>query len=85
MGIVEYLEAVSKFWESASLACERCDFNDPDRGCDMLYARSIPNGNCLGLLERDGIKQPPEYEGPLNPSAAWPFPRKRPPSTSHER
>ncbi len=80
MSLTEYLDKVSAFWESdaASLTCHRCEMYEGEGYCAMLHDRSIPNGDCLGLLEIEDAKQPPEYDGPLNPRAAWPFPRKRP-------
>jgi hypothetical protein len=53
-----YLELVSEFWAQGPSACERCDLFDDPGYCSMLHDRSVPNADCLGLLERDGIAHP---------------------------
>jgi hypothetical protein len=55
--LTEYLDRVDAFWDGASEVCQRCYFYD-EGNCALLHDRVVPHGDCLGLLERDGIKQP---------------------------
>lgn len=55
-----WLDAVSDYWSEDGTLCENCDYNDTDRGCDFLYAPSVPVGDCIGILRRDGVMQPEE-------------------------
>lgn len=62
MTLWQYLFKVDEFWtEGQNSVCSRCEFFDEEEGgqdCGILHWRAIPEGNCLGLLERDGLKQP---------------------------
>lgn len=62
MSLTVYLDLVSDFWHEDSRACARCDFYDAPDYCEMLHDHSVPNGDCLGVLERDNIKQPSEND-----------------------
>lgn len=56
--LVEYLSAVSDFWQQGSRTCRRCCLYDGPGYCAMLHDHKVPRMNCLGLLERDDVKQP---------------------------
>lgn len=56
--LVGWLTAVEDYWAKDGTLCGNCDFNDPDRGCDMLYARRIPRGECVGIQRKLGMTQP---------------------------
>ena len=56
--LVGWLTAVDDYWTKDGTLCGNCDFNDPERGCDFLYASSIPEGDCVGVERKHGLKQP---------------------------
>jgi hypothetical protein len=56
--LVGWMTAVEDYWAKDGTLCGNCDFNDPDRGCDFLYAPSIPQGECVGIQRKLGMKQP---------------------------
>lgn len=56
--LAEYLSAVSDFWAQGATTCRRCWLYEGAGYCGMLHDRKVPSMNCLGLLERDGVKQP---------------------------
>lgn len=62
-----YLGKVSEYWAGAraenDTACKRCEHYDGPGYCGMLHDGSVPDGDCLGLLERDGAHQPSEPSG----------------------
>ena len=55
-----YLGKVSEYWGRAQTdeVCKRCEHYDGPGYCGMLHDQSVPDGDCLALLERDGVKQP---------------------------
>ena len=57
-----YLQAVSDYWMNADRHdCAGCDMHD-DGYCAMLHDRSVPDGDCNGLLKIHGWKQPAECD-----------------------
>lgn len=58
MNEVDYLNAVADFWAQAPDACDRCCLYHGPGYCAMLHDREIPDIDCLGLRERDGIRRP---------------------------
>lgn len=59
--LVGYLTMVSDFWsEGNDETCHLCDLQDEHGHCGMLHDRTVPDGDCLGLLIRLGLKQPAE-------------------------
>jgi hypothetical protein len=57
-----YLGKVSEFWADGAneKTCARCGMYEGPGYCAMLHLPYVPYGDCLGLLERDCIKQPKE-------------------------
>lgn len=56
---VDWMDAVSRFWKEADYkTCERCIYFDGPGYCEILHARVVPDGECLGVIETIGMKQP---------------------------
>ena len=57
-----YIEMVADYWadDGGAGGCQYCDMLIDDGYCAMLHDHSIPDGNCFGLFERDGVEQPKE-------------------------
>lgn len=56
-----YLQAVSDYWDHADRHdCARCVMYDGPGYCAMLHDRSVPDGDCRGLVHMHGWKQPKE-------------------------
>lgn len=60
--LTEYLTKVSEYWEKDGTVCHNCDMSlDDEPGyCRMLHDRKVPDGDCAGLLAREGLRQPYE-------------------------
>lgn len=54
-----YLQAVSDYWEKSDCHdCAGCEMYDGPGYCGLLHDRSVPDGDCRGLLVIHGCKQP---------------------------
>jgi hypothetical protein len=53
-----YLDKVAEYWHMDGTCCANCDMHDEPGYCSMLHDTTVPDGDCAGLLARDGIKQP---------------------------
>jgi hypothetical protein len=53
-----YLDMVAEYWAKDGTCCKNCDMHDEPGYCGMLHDAAVPEGDCAGLLARDGIKQP---------------------------
>ena len=56
VSLVHWLGLVDDYWTYNGAACDNCEFNDHERGCDFLYATTVPQGKCPGV----DVTQPTE-------------------------
>lgn len=56
---VNWMDEVVAFWSKADYkTCRRCIYFEGRGYCAILHDRTVPDGDCLGVVETIGMKQP---------------------------